>query len=338
MEEQIMTKGYAAKQPGDKLEVFEYDLGPIGDHQVAIKVKYCGICHSDLHMIDNSWGMSQYPLVPGHEVIGTIEAIGSHVKGLSIGQLVGVGWSSGSCMSCEWCLSGHQNLCPSNIPTVLGRYGGFAEKLHVQAEWVLPLPALLKTETAGPLLCGGITVFNPLIQFNVKPTDRVGVIGIGGLGHMAIQFLDAWGCEVTAFSSNASKEHEIKKLGADHFINSCDANALSKVANSLDFIISTVDTPLEWNSYLTALRPKGRLHHVGALLQPIQVSVFPGLIYQKSISGSMTGSPDVMATMLDFAARHEINPIVEMFKFSEVNEAIEKLRKGKVRYRVVLEH
>ena len=333
-----MTKGYAAKEAGGKLEVFEYDLGPLGDHQVAIKVDYCGICHSDLHMIDNSWGMSAYPIVPGHEVIGTIEAVGSHVKGLAVGQKVGVGWSSGSCMSCEWCLSGHHNLCPSNIPTVLGRYGGFADKLHAQAEWVLPLPTALKLDATGPLLCGGITVFNPLVQFNVKPTDHVGVIGIGGLGHMALEFLDAWGCEVTAFSSNPAKENEAKKFGADHFVNSLDADALVKVANSLDFIISTVDTPLDWNAYLTALRPLGRLHHVGALLQPMQVSVFPGLIYQKSISASPTGSPSVMATMLDFAARHQILPAVEMFKFSEVNEAIEKLRQGKVRYRIVLKN
>lgn len=333
-----MAKGYAAKEAGGKLEFFEYDLGPLGDHQVEVNVDYCGICHSDLHMIDNSWGMSMYPLVPGHEVIGTIQSVGSHVKGLSVGQRVGVGWSSGSCMSCEWCLTGNHNLCPSNIPTVLGRYGGFADKLYAQAEWVLPIPSELKPEAAGPLLCGGITVFNPLLQFNVKPTDRVGVIGIGGLGHMALQFLDAWGCEVTAFSSNPAKEVEAKKLGADHFINSLDANALSKVANTLDFILSTIDSPVDWNSYLTALRPKGRLHHVGALLQPMQVSPFPGLIAQKSISGSPTGSPNAMAIMLDFAARHKIQPTVEIFKFTEVNDAIEKLKKGKVRYRVVLKH
>ena len=333
-----MAKGFAATQAGGLLEFFEYDLGQLGDHQVEVKVDYCGICHSDLHMIDNSWGMSMYPLVPGHEVIGTIQAVGSHVKGLAIGQNVGVGWSSGSCMTCEWCISGNHNLCPSNIPTVMGRYGGFADKLYVQAEWVLPLPSALKPEAAGPLMCGGITVFNPLIQYDVKPTDRVGVIGIGGLGSMAIRFLDAWGCEVTAFSSNPSKENDAKKFGADHFINSLDTDALSKITNSLDFILSTVDVPLDWNAYLSALRPKGRLHHVGALLSPMQVSVFPGLIYQKSVSASPTGSPGAMSTMLEFAARHQIYPTVEMFKFNEVNDAIEKLKQGKVRYRVVLQH
>jgi alcohol/geraniol dehydrogenase (NADP+) len=331
-----MIKAYAATEAGGKLKEFEFDPGPLDDHYVEIKVEYCGICHSDISMLDNEWGMSAYPLVPGHEVIGTVEAMGSHVHGLSLGQRVGLGWSSGSCMHCEMCLSGHHNLCASNIPTVLGRYGGFAEKVRARAEWVLPLPAKLDPSAAGPLLCGGITVFSPLIQFNVKPTDRVGVIGIGGLGHLAIRFLDAWGCEVTAFSGSPAKEAEAKKFGADHFVNSKDPAALAKVANSFDFIISTVNVPMEWAAYINALRPNGRLHFVGALLQPMEVSVFPGLIYQKSISGSPTGGIPAMANMLDFAARHNILPQVETFKFSDVNTAMDRLRHGDVRYRIVL--
>lgn len=331
-----MTKGYAATRPGGQLELIEYDLGPLGDHQVDIKVEYCGVCHSDLHMIDNAWGMSQYPLVAGHEIIGKIEAMGKHVPGLLIGQRVGVGWNNGSCMSCEWCLTGNHNLCASAIPTVLGRYGGFSERVRAFDAWTIPIPEKLSPAAAGPLLCGGITVFNPIIQFDVKPTDRVGVIGIGGLGHMALRFLDAWGCEVTAFSSNPTKEREAKHFGADHFVNSTDTDALSKITNSLDFILSTVDVPLDWNSYVNILRPKGRLHHVGALLQPITQSVFPGLIAQKSISASPVGSPPVLTKMLEFAARHSIVPETETFKFSQVNEAIEKLKQGKVRYRAVL--
>ncbi len=331
-----MTKGYAAATPGGSLELIEYDLGPLGDHQVDIKVEYCGLCHSDLHMIDNAWGMSQYPLVPGHEIIGRIEAMGTHVEGLSIGQLVGVGWNNGSCMSCEWCLTGNHNLCPSAIPTILGRYGGFSERVRAKAAWTIPIPEKLSPEAAGPLLCGGVTVFNPIIQFDVKPTDRVGVIGIGGLGHMALQFLDAWGCEVTAFSSNPAKEDEAIHFGADHFVNCKETCDLAKMGNSLDFIISTVDVPLDWNSFLNILRPKGRLHHVGALLQPMSVSAFPGLIAQKSISASPVGSPPVLSMMLNFAARHNILPQTETFKFRQVNDAIEKLKQGQVRYRAVL--
>ena len=331
-----MTKGYAAAKPGGPLELIEYDLGPLGDHQVDVKVEYCGICHSDLSMLDNHWGMTTYPFVPGHEIIGTVEATGKHVKGLSIGQRVGVGWSSGSCGVCESCLTGYQNLCSSNVPTVLGPYGGFAERVRAQAEWVLPIPSALDPAAAGPLLCGGITVFNPLLQFGVKPTDRVGVIGIGGLGHMALLFLRAWGCEVTAFSHNHDKKSDAKKFGAHHFVDSSDSAALAKLAGSFDFILSTVNVPLDWNSYLLALRPNGRFILVGVVMEPIPVSMFTLLLGQRVVSAGAIGSPAGIATMLNFAARHNIIPITETFKFHQVNDAIEKLKNGDIRYRIVL--
>jgi uncharacterized zinc-type alcohol dehydrogenase-like protein len=333
-----MTTGFAATEAGGKLKEFHYDLGPLGDHQVDVKVDYCGICHSDLSMLDNHWGMTSYPFVPGHEIIGTVEAMGAHVKTFTLGQRVGVGWSSGSCGNCEWCMTGNHNLCASNIPTVLGPYGGFSERVRANAEWVLPIPASLDPAAAGPLLCGGVTVFNPLLEFNVKPTHRVGVIGIGGLGHMALRFLRAWGCEVTAFSHNPGKEAEAKQLGAHHFVNSADSAALAKVANSFDFILSTVNVPLDWNSYLMALRPKGKFILVGVVLEPIPVSMFTLMMGEKIVSAGAIGSPPTMATMLDFAARHNVLPITETFKFDQVNEAIEKLRQGKVRYRAVLAH
>ncbi len=333
-----MTKGFAATEAGGILKPFEYDLGPLGDHQVEVKTDYCGLCYSDISMLDNHWGMTHYPFVPGHEIIGTVEAMGAHVKGLTVGQRVGIGWSSASCGICESCLTGNQNLCAANVPTVLGPYGGFADRVRAQAEWVLPIPAALDPKSAGPLLCGGITVFNPLLEFEVKPTHRVGVIGIGGLGHMALQFLRAWGCEVTAFSHNASKEAEAKQLGAHHFVNSTDPAALSKLAGRFDFLLSTVNVPVDWNTYLMALRPKGKLILVGAVLEPIPVSMFTLLLGQRMISASPTGGPAAMATMLNFAARHNILPTVETFKFSQVNEAIEKLKQGKIRYRAVLAH
>jgi uncharacterized zinc-type alcohol dehydrogenase-like protein len=333
-----MTKGYAASEAGGILKPFEYDLGPLGDHHVDVKTDYCGICYSDLSMLDNHWGMTQYPFVPGHEIIGTVEAMGAHVKGLTIGQRVGIGWSSGSCGICESCLTGNHNLCASNVPTVLGPYGGFADRVRAQAEWVLPIPAALDPKSAGPLLCGGITVFNPLLEFEVKPTHTVGVIGIGGLGHMALRFLRAWGCEVTAFSSHPGKEAEAKLMGAHHFVNSTDSAALAKLASSFDFILSTVNVQVDWNTYLMALKPKGKLILVGVVLEPIPVSMFTLLTGQRMISASPTGSPAAMATMLNFAARHKILPTVETFKFSQVNEAIEKLKEGKIRYRAVLTH
>ena len=334
----MKVKAYAAASAGAELKPFEYELGPIGLNQVDIKVESCGICHSDLSMLDNEWGLTQYPFVAGHEVIGLVEAIGENVKGLKKGQRVGLGWSSGSCMTCEWCASGNHNLCKSNEGTIVGRYGGFADKVRAEAAWVIPLPDKLSADSSGPLFCGGITVFNPIVQFDIKPTDRVGVIGIGGLGHMALRFLNAWGCEVTAFSTSSDKEAEAKSFGADHFVNSKDAASLEKVTDSFDFILSTVNAPLDWNSYIGALRPKGRLHFVGAVLEPLSIPVFPLLMGQKSISASPLGSPATTVKMLDFAARHNIAPTIEVFKFSQVNEAMEKLRNGKPRYRIVLKH
>ena len=333
----MKTTGFAATEPGGRLKEFEYDLGPLGDHQVDVKVESCGICYSDVSMLDNHWGMTSYPFVPGHEVIGIVESVGSHVKHLVSGQRVGVGWTSGSCGICECCLTGHQNLCPSNVPTVLGPYGGFSERVRANAEWAIPIPAKLDPKAAGPLLCGGVTVFSPMLDHQVSPVHRVGVIGIGGLGHLAIQFLHAWGCEVTAFSHTTEKESQVRRFGAHHHVNSTLADEIIKHANSFDFLISTVNVPLDWTTYLVTLRPKGKLVLVGMVLEPIQFGLFPLLVGEKIISASVVGSPAKLATMLDFAARHNILPVTESFRFNEVNEAISKLREGKVRYRAVLE-
>ena len=333
-----MVKGFAADEPGGELKAFEYESGPLGDNQVDINIEYCGICYSDISMLNNEWGMTQYPFIPGHEVVGIVEAVGVNVKELTVGQRVGLGWNSGSCMTCEWCKSGNHNLCLSAESTIAGRYGGFADKVRAEAAFVIPIPEQLDAEAAGPLFCGGITVFNPIVQFDVKPTDRVGVIGIGGLGHMALRFLDAWGCEVTAFSTSPEKETDARKFGADHFVNSRDLKALEGVANSFDFILSTVHASLDWNAYLGALRPKGRLHFVGIDPQPISIGIFNIGMGQKSISASPVGSPPTISKMLDFAVRHKIQPAIETFKFAEVNDAIEKLKRGKARYRIVLKH
>lgn len=333
-----MVNGYAATEPSGELKALEYELGPLGDHQVDIKVEYCGICHSDLSMLDNEWGMTQYPFVPGHEIVGLVDAVGANAKGVTVGQRVGLGWYAGSCMTCDWCMSGNHNLCPSAEATIIGRYGGFADKVRAEAAWVVPLPEQIEAEAAGPLFCGGITVFNPIVQFDIKPTDRVGVIGIGGLGHMALRFLDAWGCEVTAFSTSPEKETEAREFGADHFVNSRDPKALEETAGSFDLILSTVNASLDWNAYIAALRPKGRLHIVGAVPQPVSVEIFPMLVGQKSVSASPLGSPATTTKMLEFAVRHRIQPTIETFKFSQINDAMEKLRNGKPRYRLVLKH
>src|SRR5215475_11968724 len=207
---------YAASRPNGPLELFQFDLGELGPDQVEIKVTHCGLCHSDLSMLDNDWGISSYPFVPGHEAVGTVVALGSEAKGLKIGQRVGVGWTASTCLSCPECLSGHHNLCQFGQGTIVGRYGGFADRLRTQWTWARPLPEKLDDSKAGPLLCGGVTVFAPFLEYNLSPTARVGVIGIGGLGHLALPFANKWGCEVHAFTTSDSKEPEARQLGA-HF-------------------------------------------------------------------------------------------------------------------------
>ena len=331
-----MFKAYAAAEAGKELKPFEFDPGTLGPDEVEVKVESCGICHSDLSMLNNDWSITTYPFVPGHEVIGIVDAVGEKVGHLITGQRVGIGWNSKSCMSCEWCVGGDHNLCASVEGTIMGRHGGFADRVRVDGFWAIPIPTELNHEAAGPLLCGGITVFNPILQFDIQSTDCVGVIGIGGLGHMAIKFFYEHGCEVTAFSSNPAKEEEAKSFGADHFVNSSDPAALEKIAGSMDFIISTVNVTLDWAAYINVLRPKGRLHVVGAVMEPIAVPVLPMLLGQKSVSGSPVGSPESIRKMLDFAARNDIEPVVEKYAMAKVNDAMEKFRSGKLRYRLVL--
>lgn len=331
-----MIHAYAAHEANGKLEPFEYDPGVLKEEEVELDVEYCGICHSDLSMLKNEWGITQYPFVPGHEVVGTVAAVGDRVTTIKVGQRVGLGWFSHSCGHCEWCMSGNHNLCPVVEQTIVGRHGGFADKVRAHEEWLTPLPEGVDPAKVGPLFCGGITVFNPLVQLDIKPTDRVGVIGIGGLGHIALQFLHAWGCDVTAFSSSSSKEAEARELGANHVVNSRDPEALKTVANSLDVIISTVNADLDWSTYIDALRPKGRLHFVGVVPNPISAQAFPMILGQKSITASPLGSPATVSKMIHFAARHAVAPITETFAFDQMNEAMEHLEAGKARYRIVL--
>ncbi len=333
----MTIKTYAALKAGGELEPYEYDPGELAEDEVEINISSCGICHSDLSMLHNDWDMAEYPLVPGHEIVGNISAVGERVTHLKPGQTVGLGWFSRSCMTCNQCMTGNHNLCASAEGIIVGRHGGFANKVRAHEGWIIPLPDGINAATAGPLFCGGITVFNPIIQNNIQPTDRVGVVGIGGLGHLALRFLKAWGCEVTAFSTTPDKEPEARELGAHHFVNSRNSDALAKLANYFDMILVAVNVELDWDAYINTLRPKGRLHIVGAA-PSVSAIVFPLIIGQRSIGASPLGSPATMATMLEFAARHDIEPVTETFPMSQVNEALEKLRTGKPRYRLVLEN
>jgi len=333
-----MIRAWAANEASGAFELAEYDPGAMKPDDVEIAVESCGLCHSDLSLYEDEWGVTKYPFVGGHEVVGTISKAGDAVTTLKPGDKVGVGWFSRSCLTCNPCMGGDHNMCRSVEQIAVGRYGGFAEAVRVQASWANKLPEDLKPEDAGPLFCGGITVFNPLVQFDVRPTDKVGVIGIGGLGHLALQFLNAWGCEVTAFTSTGAKAGEAKQLGAHRVVNSRDNEALKAEAGRYDFILSTVASDLNWSLYLNALGPRGRLHTVGVPPKPLAAHAAQLLGNQRSISGSPLGSPATIRQMLDFCARHDIAPKVERMPMSEIAEAFQKLKDGSPRYRIVLDN
>jgi alcohol/geraniol dehydrogenase (NADP+) len=289
-------------------------------------------------MIRNDWGLTHYPFVPGHEIVGEVIATGADVKGVQVGDKVGLGWFSASCMHCPHCMKGDHHFCQKAEQTLVKRHGGFADIVRGHWSWTIPLPAGIDLAKAGPLLCGGITVFTPVFTRDIKPTDTVGVIGIGGLGHLAIQFLKHWGCEVIAFSSNPAKHAEIKQMGATRVIDSTDASALQSIKGSLNLILSTVNASLNWNDYLNCLAPRGELHFVGVVPDAVQLPVFELINGERSVAGSPSAGPGMIRTMLEFCVRHNIYPITEEFPMSKVNEAIQHLQQGKARYRILLKN
>ena len=331
-----LIDAWVATAAKHKLVRQQLDLGPLWTEDVEVEVENCGLCHSDLSVLNNDWGFSQYPAVLGHEVIGRVVAVGSAAKGLEVGQRVGIGWTAGSCMYCKQCMSGNQHVCPQAQPTIVGHRGGFASHVRSHWAWALPLPEQINFAEAGPLLCGGITVFNPLAMY-AKPTSRIGIVGIGGLGHMGVKFAAAYGCDVTALTSSESKFDEARGFGANHVVSSRDSATIRKLASTFDLLIVTVNVTLDWEAMIASLAPNGRMHVVGAVLEPIPVVAFPMIVGQKSVSGSPTGSPVAIETMLDFAARHNITPQNEHMPMSRINEAFERLEAGKARYRIVLD-
>lgn len=331
-----LIQGLAAHAAGAELLPFKYDPGALGAHEVEIAVTHCAICHSDLHLISNDWGISQFPFIPGHEVIGTVAEVGAEVGSLRVGQRVGLGWQSNSCGECEWCSRGMENLCAAAEATCVRRHGGYATAVRANARFVLPIPDALPSEEAAPLLCGGITVYNPLRTHGVNPSSRVGVVGIGGLGHLAIQFGRVFGAEVTAFSTSLSKEEEARQLGAAHFVNTRETKMMRECAAKLDLIVSTVNADQDWGTLVQCLRPTGTLCLVGVPPSTVAVHAFPLIAGYRSITGNPTGSPYRLREMLDVAARHGVKAKTERFAMAKANEAIEKVKKNKVRYRAVL--
>lgn len=329
-----MPHVWQAAAPGEPLRRHEVPVLEPGRDELVLEVLHCGLCHSDVSMLDNAWGMSAFPLVPGHEAVGRVVAVGDGVDPAHLGTLRGLGWFAGSCGHCPQCLAGRGNLCRQAEATVVGRQGAFASQVKCHQDWAIPLPQGLSAAAAGPLFCGGITVFAPLIDEAVSPTAHVAVVGVGGLGHMALQFCRAWGCEVTALTTSPAKAEEARRLGAHRVVPLAE---LAGEAGRFDLIINTANQPLDWAALIASLAPLGRLHQVGAVLEPLTINAFDLIVSRRSITGSPTSSPVSLLKMVEFCSRHGIAPQVEHLPMAELNQAIERLRRGDVRYRFVLD-
>ena len=326
---------YASHRAEGKLRPYLYEPEPLGALDVEIRVSHCGICHSDVHLVDGDWGVGSYPMVPGHEIVGTVATLGAGASDLRVGQRVGVGWQRGACLRCEACLRGEENLCPDEAATCVDHQGGFAERIRVDSRFAFPIPEALASEHAAPLLCGGITVYSPLRRY-AGPQARVGVVGIGGLGHLALQFARAMGCEVTALSASADKEAEARGFGAHRFVPTTDAKALRAASGTLDLVLSTTFLAQDGKALLRTLRPNGVLCFLGVPDAPLRLDLGEMLGRQLSVTTSVIGGRAAIREMLDFAARHAVAPKVQLKPLQDADAALAEVRKGRARYRIVL--
>ena len=342
----MKTIGYAAQSTTTPLAPWSFDRRELRGNDVAMEVQYCGVCHSDLHQARNDWGWSSYPIVPGHEIVGVVTAVGPEVTKFREGDRVAVGCMVDSCQHCDQCDKGEEQLCRNgNTQTYNGRdrvtgeptYGGYSRHLVVRQEFVLSVPDALDMAKAAPLLCAGITTWSPLKTWGVKEGTRVGVIGLGGLGHMAVKLAAGLGAHVTVLSRSADKEADAKDLGAHALLVSGDRAAMKAAANSLDLIIDTVPVKHDLNPYMPLLDIDGTLVIVGQLGPMEELSTLPVLMARRRVSGSPIGGIRETQEMLDFCAEKGILPDVEMIRMDEINHAFDRMEKSDVRYRFVID-
>jgi uncharacterized zinc-type alcohol dehydrogenase-like protein len=320
----MKINAHAASRAGARLRPFAYEPEPLGPEDVEVAITHCGICHSDVHLVDGDWG-DHFPLVPGHEIVGTVASGASHAPGTR----VGIGWQRSSCGRCEYCRAGDEELCPDNQATCMGHFGGFADRIRVNGRFAIPVPAELPSETVAPLLCGGITVYSPLVR-HAGAGARVGVIGIGGLGHLALQLAKALGCEVWAFSRLPEKEADARRFGADHFATGKPARG------SLDLVLNTAHAVPDLGAFMAALRPRGVFCQLGAVEDPLPVASMDLIGGRKTVCGSAIGSPGGIREMLALAAAKGIAALTESAPMARANEALDRTRKNLARYRMVL--
>ena len=342
----LTTAAYAATSARAPLAPFTIERRPPGPQDVLIDILYCGVCHSDIHQARGEWGNSSFPMVPGHEIVGRVQEVGSKVTKLKVGDLAGVGCIVDSCRNCPPCRAGMEQFCNNGAAmtyngTEMDRktptYGGYSTRVVVTEHFVMKIPAGLDPAGAAPLLCAGITTYSPLKRWNVKKGDQVGVVGLGGLGHMAVKLASSMGAEVTMLSTSASKEADARKLGASGFALTKDESTFKKLAGKFDFIIDTVSANHDINDYLGLLRPRGTMVLVGVPTEPAPIGAMSLLWGNKVLAGSAIGGMAETQEMLDYCAQHKIVSDIEMIPIQKINEAYERTIKSDVRYRFVID-
>lgn len=332
----------SAKAPFEKTTIQRRELRP---HDILIDIRFSGICHSDIHCAYDEWGGGIFPMVPGHEIVGIVEAVGTEVTKFAVGDPVGVGCFVDSCGECEYCLSGEEQYCTKGVVATYNAldydgnptYGGYSQKIVVTEGFVVRIPDGLDLDVASPLLCAGITTYSPLKHWKAGPGKKVAIVGMGGLGHMAIQYAHALGAEVTVFSRSTDKESEAMEFGADHYFATSDPATFSALAGRFDLILNTVSANLDVDAYLSLLRVDGTLVNVGAPAEPDKYRVFSLIMGRRSIAGSLVGGIRETQEMLDFSAQHGIAPKIEVIRADQVEEAYERVLRSDVRYRFVID-
>ncbi|MFI5234531.1 MAG: NAD(P)-dependent alcohol dehydrogenase [Gemmatimonadales bacterium] len=340
------TRGYAAKTAKGALEPFTFERRPPGAHDVLVEILFCGICHSDIHQARGEWGAAAFPMVPGHEIVGRVTRVGAAVKRFKAGDIAGVGCFVDSCRNCGNCRDGLEQYCERGASyTYNGReqdgktptFGGYSSQIVVDEKYVLVIPPTLPAANAAPLLCAGITTWSPLRHFGVGPGQRVGIVGLGGLGHMGVKFAAAFGADVTVFSSSKAKETDAKRLGAQSFVVTKDPRAVKALANKYDFILDTVSAAHDLNLYLGLLRRDGAMVIVGVPERATEIRANALISNRRRLAGSSIGGIRETQEMLDYCAAKQITSDVEVIPVKQVNTAYDRIIKGDVRYRFVID-